>query len=320
LTIEQEGHLSEQAGRVSEQGGQLSDVPSLTFPGWVPPPVIEAATELNEKLAKEKDPALAQVLLSRLVSHPLMDRVWKQVFKKKRVLHKPTQEYLNPAFTYASRVAAFRQKASDLRGKGGELNEREAESLEVHATLLEAEAKVMEGEFDPLTHPRWTRQDRAAQILLQHAYRTALDDEPVYLSSLVAKTNDLREVIQGLQSGVTVLQSHKLNREAGKQHELVEELKEIADDGDPYFDRQTRGRLTSPRFPHIEDPWVIVRERTDDRMRSFVIILSITTIQLFGNALYRTLANITNVAFARTDVTESRVRELLRIRPEDGAD
>jgi hypothetical protein len=81
LTIEQEGHLSEQAGRVSEQGGQLSDVPSLTFPGWVPPPVIEAATELNEKLAKEKDPALAQVLLSRLV-RLRMRREWQHFDKK----------------------------------------------------------------------------------------------------------------------------------------------------------------------------------------------------------------------------------------------
>jgi hypothetical protein len=260
------------------------------------------------------------MVLFRLVSHPPMERVWKEVFKKKRVDYKATEEYRNPAFTYASRVAAFRQKASDLRGKGAKINESEAESWEAEANLLEAEAKVMEGEFDPLAHPRWTRQDRAAQILFRHAYREALDDEPVFLSSLIDKTNDLRKVAQDLQSGARILQSHKLNREARKLNKLAKEIEEIADGEDPYFDPQSGGPLASPRFPYIDDPWVIVRETPEVRIRSFVIGLSITTMQLFGKALYSTLANITNVVFERDDVTDGKVREMLRIRREGQAD
>jgi hypothetical protein len=296
----------------------LSSSPSLTFPGWVPPPIRELAGELNADLVNEKNPAMARDVLSRLISHPLMEGVWEEVLYKKRRVD--PNEYLHPAFTYASRVATFRQKASDFRGKGGKANEQEAEFWEAEANHLEAEARLMEGEFDPLDHPHWSRQDRAAQLLFQHAYRAALDDEPIFLASLVAKTNDLRKVVQDLQSGVGVLQSHKLSREAGKLDEMVEEIEEIADNMDPYFDPQTGGRLASPRFPFIDDPWVVVRETPDARMRSFVITLSGATKQLFGNSLYGTLANITNVVFIRSDVTGSRVRELLRIRLEDQAD
>jgi hypothetical protein len=294
----------------------LSTSPSLTFPDWVPPALIEAAKELNDDLASEKDPAKALGVLSRLVSDPLMDRVWREVYRKKRVGHQPSDQYLNPAFTYASRVAEFRQKASYLREKGGAVNKREAESREAEATLLEAEATLMEGEFDPLAHSRWTRQDRAAQSLLWLAYRGALDDEPVFLSSLVAKTNDLRKLGQELLAGVKILQSHKLHDLARELKELAEEIEGEADDTDPFLDPQTGQRLSSPRFPHIEDPWVLVRDTPDARMRSFVISLSITMLTLFGKPLYHTLANITNVVFDRKDVTDSRVRELIRVRPE----
>jgi hypothetical protein len=130
----------------------LSNSALLDTPEWVPPAVIEAGKQLHDQLAKEEDPAKAQKVLSRLVSHPLMERVWREVFRKKRARHKATEEFFNPAFTYALRVAAFRQKASNLRNKGGALNEREADSREAEAASLEAEAKAMEGEYDPLTH------------------------------------------------------------------------------------------------------------------------------------------------------------------------
>jgi hypothetical protein len=294
----------------------LSNPPSLAFPEWVPPAVIEAAKELNEQLATEKDSTKALEVLSRLVSHPLMARVWREIFRKKRVRHKPTEEYLNPAFTYKSRVAAYRQKASELRKKGGPVNEREAESCEAEASYLEAEATLMENEFDPLAHLRWTRQERAAQILLSHVYRGALDNEPVFLSSLIAKTKDLRKLVEELRAGVKIVESHKLNLEASKLKELAEEIEDEADNADPLLDPRTGQQLTSPRFPHVDDPWVIVRETPDVQMRSFVIGISITTLQLFGTPLYHTLANITNVVFGREDVTANRVRELLQARPE----
>jgi hypothetical protein len=294
----------------------LSNSPPLDTPEWVPPAVTEAGKQLHDQLATEKDPAKAQKVLSRLVSHPLMERVWREVFRKKRVQQKQIKEFLNPAFTYSLRVSAFRQKASDLRGKGGEANARDAESWEGEAAWLEAEAKLMEGEFDPLTHPRWSRQDRAAQILLQHAYRCALDDKPVFLSDLVKRTEDLRKLVQDFQSGVLILQSYKLDREARKLSKLAEAIDQAADDGDPYFDPRTEQRLVGSRFPDLDDPWVIVRDTCDAPMRSFVISLSIASMQLFGKALYNTLANITKVVFERNDVTDSVVREILRIRYE----
>ena len=301
-------------GRLMED--RVSNSPPLNIPEWVPPAVVEAAKDLNDKLPKEKDPVMAQEVLSRLVSHQLMERVWREIFRKKRVRHKPTEEYLNPALTYGSSVAAYRQKASDLRKKGGAVNEREAETWEAEANYLEAEATLMENEFDPLVHSRWTRQDRAAQILLWHVYWEALDNEPVFLSSLIAKTDDLRKLVEELRAGAKILELHKLNPEANKLKELAEDIEDEADNADAFFDPRTGQQLESPRFPHIDDPWVIARETPDVQMRSFVIGISMKTLELFGKPLYHTLANITNVVFDRRDVTDGRVRELLRVRSE----
>ena len=160
---------------------------SLTFPEWVPPAVIEAANQLNDELAKEKDPTKAVQVLSRLVSDPLMKRVWQEVYRRKRIRHQSSEEYLNPASTNVSRTAAFPRQASDFRERGGEENVHNAE-------LLEAEAAIIESESDPIFYPPWSAQDRAAQLLLRQAYRTALDNTPVYLSHLEAKTNDLRKI------------------------------------------------------------------------------------------------------------------------------
>jgi hypothetical protein len=294
-------------GRLMED--RVSNSPPLNIPEWVPPAVVEAAKDLNDKLPKEKDPVMAQEVLSRLVSHQLMERVWREIFRKKRVRHKPTEEYLNPALTCGSSVAAYRQKASDLRKKGGEENEH-------NAKLLEAEAAIIDEEFDPLVHPRWSTQDRAAQLLLWHAYRTALDNKPVYLSDIEAKTRDLRKLVKELITGVKTLQSHSLDHEARRLNKLAEEIEDEAHNTDPFLDPQTGHRLAQPRFPHIDDPWAIVRKTPDVQMRSFVVCLSIATIQLFGKPLYHTLANITNAVFDRRDVTDGRVRELLRIRSE----
>jgi hypothetical protein len=239
--------------------------------------------------------------------------VWREIFRRKRVGHKPTDEYLNPASTNASRIGALRTQASDLRERGGEENEHDAK-------LLEAEAAIIEEEFDPLVRPPWSTQDRAAQLLFRHAYRTALDNKPVYLSDLVAKTNNLRKLVKELLTGVETLQSYHLDHAARTLKRLAEEIYAEAQNTDPYLDPQIGLQLARPRFPHIDDPWVIVRETSDVQIRSFIIDLSITPLQLFGKSLYNTLANITNAVFDREDVTDGRVRELLRIRPEDKAD
>ena len=286
---------------------RLSNSPSLSFPEWVPVAIIETANQLSEKLAEEKDPARALGVLSRLASDPLMKRVWQEVYRKNRVRHQPSEEYLNPASTNASRTAALRRQASDLRERGGEENEH-------NAKLLEAEAAIIDEEFDPLVHPQWSTQDRAAQLLLWHAYRTALDNKPVYLSDIEAKTRDLRKLVKELITGVKTLQSHSLDHGAKRLKKLAEEIEDEAHNTDPFLDPQTGQQLARPRFPHIDDPWVIVRETPDFQMRSFVVCLSIATIQLFGKPLYHTLANITNAVFDRRDVTDQRVRELLRIR------
>jgi hypothetical protein len=291
---------------------RLGNSSSLTFPEWVPPAITEAANQLNDELAKENDPTKALQVLSRLVSDPLMKRVWHEVYRKKRVGYQSSEEYFNPACTNASRTAALRRQASELRDRGGEENELDAK-------LLEAEAAIIEDESDPLVHPHRSTQERAAQLLFWHAYRGALDNEPVYHSDLVITTTSLRELVKELLKGVETLRASHLDLSAEGLKKVVEEIEDEAENIDPFFDAQTGQRLQRPRFPQVEDPWVIVRETPDVQIRSFVTRLSILTIQLFGNPLHHTLANITNAVFNTKDVTDGRVRELLRIRPEQRA-
>jgi hypothetical protein len=61
-----------------------------------------------------------------------------------------------------------------------------------------------------------------------------------------------------------------------------------------------------------DDPWVLTRRsKDDDELRTYIVCLAITTLNLFGKTFDGTLARIAAVVFGRK-VTREMVREMLR--------
>jgi hypothetical protein len=75
----------------------VSTSATVTFPTWVPPAVIHTAEQLRSEVASEENPAEALKVWSRLVLDPRMERVWLELYKKKRINHKATEEFFYPA-------------------------------------------------------------------------------------------------------------------------------------------------------------------------------------------------------------------------------
>jgi hypothetical protein len=277
----------------------VSPSTTVTLPNWLPPSVIHTAKQLHSWLASEENPVEARKLWSRLVFDSRMKHVWAELYKKKRIHHKVTEEFLYPAcLTNASDAVRKRRRAVELREKGGLKNVSEAD-------LLEAEAALLERLYDRPADPRWSEQDRAVQLFLRHAYEAALNHEPVFLSDLEAKVSKLQKVAKQQRVDAAILNSIGLKHVARK-------LEQIADDCD---DEAFKILPHDSRFfLQTDDPWIIARRRGDFELRTFVADLSIIIGSLFGQTLHGTLATVANVCLNRNDVTDRKVWEMLRLK------
>jgi len=260
---------------------------------WVPEAVIDAAVRLHADLAAEENPEEGLAVLSRLISDPRMRLVWEELHKTKRNdKYETTNEFLYPArVTHLSWAAEHRKQARELREKGGERNESAAR-------LLEAEAAVEEGMGDLPSDSRWSEQDRAAQLFLKQACRSAINIEPTYFSDIQAKVAKLRTIAASLREQSVMLKSLGLKGEARKLDEIAADCEDEA-------------RITEPNL-ETDDPWVIIRDRGDPKLRTYVVDLSIPTVSIFGTPLYGTLATVANVVFGLNVLTAEKVREWLR--------
>ena len=278
---------------------RVSTLPEPTFPNWVPVAVLDMAKRLRAELAAEQDRAKAEEVLSRLTSDPRMERVWCEVYKKKRLNHSPTDEFWHPArVTHASQAAASRRRAIELRKSGGVDNNHEADLLEAEATALESEPGQA---FDQ----RYTEQDRGAQLFFYHAYRDALDFKLVLFSDLKANANTLKALADRLRKEADILRSLEMEENGRSLDEIASDCDDEAFNIDP-------ARLESD-----DDPWIIRRQKGDVQLRTFVASLSIRTVSLFGDYLYGTIAAVANVALGRDDVRASKIREILSVHPGD---
>jgi hypothetical protein len=256
--------------------------------------IIDEARKLYAESLNQKDPAKAVELLSKLITDPRMKSVWTELYKKKRVHHKPTDEFVNPIFVRNASIAAWlRQHASTLRKKSGAQDALHADTLDAEARLLEKKTS------DPLARTPWTEQELGVQLFLWHIYHATLEPKPVFLSDIKAEVNALRHAAEQLRAQAEVLQSLHIECAA---------LQQIAANCD------SEARLRD-RDPKTDDPWIISRRVHDAQLRTFVATLSIITDQLCKKTLYGTIATIANVVFSRNDVTGSTVREMLRSPP-----
>jgi hypothetical protein len=226
----------------------------FTIPSWVPPAIVAQAEEMAPETAADGTHTKGPEIFERLIVDERMKTVWKELYKKKRIDHKSTEEFLHPAYlTTASRVAAYRQSAVKLRKKGGARNESEAKFFEDLAALLEHDG-------DAPTDPRWSEQDRAAQRFFCGAYRNALDVEPVFRSDLNAKVEKLRRSAKDLQRVTATLRSLGMKAEARKLEKVAAECDEKASNILP-------NRHSDEDYfrPQADDPWILTRRSGDDR-------------------------------------------------------
>ncbi len=275
----------------------MSVLPALTFAEWLPPAVKEKATELFHELAEKENSTVASEILSRLISDPLMEEVWREIYKRKRVNYQPTDQYVHPAIvTNASIAKWLRRKAAACRKEGGEENECDAKSFDFEAKELEQR---------PDQPQKWSEQDRGAQLFLDHAFHGALDINPVFLSDLQAEVAELEDLAGKLRNCAEALRSRGDGSNA-------QQLDEIANQYDDEAYAKNPDRLKPG-----DDPWIIERARGDARIRTFIADCSISALTIFKENLFGTVAKVTNVVFNRNDVTANQVREIMRVRPGD---
>lgn len=274
---------------------------------WVPAAIADAARRLYAEIETGEKAAEAAEVLCRLYSDARMEGVWNELYKRRSGSF-PVNEFVHPArISNASMAAVNRQRACQLRNNGDAVSGDEAR-------LLEAEAELLEAEPDPID-PKWSEQDRAVQIFLTNAYRNALDIRPVFLSDIQSNIKKLGEIAESLRNHAATLQSIGMKDESRQLTEVADNCDEEIESIDPSRNNAA-GRNQATHFrPHADDPWIITRERGDPELRTFIVDLSITTISCFGTPLYGTLATVANVVFSRDDITQSKVREMLRGTP-----
>jgi hypothetical protein len=217
--------------------------------------------------------------------------VWETLTNKRRVRHKSTKEFLHPVVTSKSRGATYRARADELRRTDGISNENKAH-------LLEREATTLEGMPETGIESQWSEQELALRILFTDAYDLALDIPPVVTVSEARQTmTDLWNTSICLREGATKL------RELGMEDNALQVERIAASCEEEAYWAEPDEQLT---------PVVVHRDHGENSVRSYVAYLAGTTQRLFGKPLYGTLANISNVAFDRTDITDDRIHDMLR--------
>jgi hypothetical protein len=278
------------------KGTPASTLPPPPFatspPPNVPPAVLDEALKIYAESANQKNPAKAKDLISKLVSDPRMKSVWAELYKKKRIDHKSTDQFVNPIYvTKASIAAELRRRASELRANT--LNKKKFRE----AAILDAEAKLLEEDpVDHLAHTPLPEQDLGVQLFLWHTYHAALDPKPEYLSEIKAEVKALRKAARQLRAQAVTLQSLRIK---------CDTLEQIAS----HCDWQARSRDVNPK---TDDAWIITRRvYRNPEQKTFVAILSGITSRMCRKPMYGTIATITNVVFG-TDINGRKIREMLR--------
>jgi hypothetical protein len=261
------------------------------FPIWLlnRSAVCQEAEELWSGLLMENDPSQAQKALAELITNPLMQLVWDEVYRHDR---QSPGEFMNPArLTNKSQAAAYRRAAIDLRKKGGEKNIEDANWLELEAYVVESapEEWMDSGESE---------QDLAAGQLLRRVYRIALEHEPVILADVQVKTTQLTTLANRLQSIAQQLRTTRteLASAGGSLFPYYAERLEV----DAYaknLDQIVADCLEDAKIVQAAawKPGIIVRRRGDIRLRTIVGRLATGTYGLFMKPLYGTIANLSNV-------------------------
>jgi hypothetical protein len=147
----------------------------------------------------------------------------------------------------------------------------------------------------------WSEQDLAVRDFFYSVYHYS--DVPIEAISRQEANELMAERVQTAE---------RLRTEAEKLRSLGMDEEAVLD-----LERQAH-RCEEEAYwhdPDDDDPWLVERHSAEDELRVFIAFLSQRTRQLFGgSSLYGVLARVANVAFGRSDVTDTKIREFLRAR------
>jgi hypothetical protein len=258
-----------------------------------PKAVIEIANRLEVEFRAEKN-SEGLSILSRLISDPRMTSVWQLLYSEARdpISREHTGEFfLRASFLPASRGKKLREKASILLRDDPDLNR-------INANLLEAEARAWEALPDFGDDAQWSEQDKAVQQLFEEACRGFLDTEPTFLADLQAKADQFKKVASNLRKQADILESLGWIDQA----EMLADVASLC---------QEHAFGMEPILP-TDEPDLIVRNRGNTELRTYIARLAHVTSELFGTPLYGVLATLANVTFENELMTDEKVRTLLR--------
>jgi hypothetical protein len=256
--------------------------PSLVIPGWFPPALSARVRRLHAE-AKPEDHGL----LCRLVHGERIERVWRYLYRKKRVNHRSTEDFFH----------------SVLLGDWWNPWRMIADSKRRHGLLEEAAS------FDELHRQEQLRpidpravQDAGVGLFLTVAFETVVDGAQVMPRREVdAGTKLLRVDGERLRREAKILRSHGM----GRIHS--EALERIASACEARAARLA-GEYDPPQFTRL----IVDRDRNDRSLRGYVLTLAAASQQIFGDPLCGQVAIVANVALRREDLTRDQVQSMLR--------
>jgi hypothetical protein len=263
---------------------------AVKLPDWTPPIVCQLVTYLL-RMRADRQPDLLP-LLKRLTSDFRMRKVWTELLRRKRIDYAPTHEYLHPVseagphLSWTQRTQSLRRRAAELRKRGGTGLE-EAARLETLARLIQlTETKLLvpwSGEPSP--------QDLALACFFNQVVELA-QSSPKAVPVRKAKTARRRYITMAKQ--LLIDAGEHADQRLLHAAYAYEELADLA-------------------APPVSSPLVVPRnQRRDATLKGFVITLADVTNQIFHAPLYGTIATVTNVTFDRDDMTDKKVRRMLR--------
>lgn len=246
---------------------------NVKAPDWVPFVVDRVAQRLGAEFRAEGRADLIAVL-RRLIFDGRMQKVWRELTKRRRENYVSTERPFHPSTLpqavelWAATAAALRRRAAEYRELGDEIIACEFE----HEAAL-AQARHQNDTSQQITDPQ--RHDLALVMTFFLAVAH-------YLAG--AKTVTQKE----FNAHVDRL------RAAGKMG-IVDALERHA--ADPQVAR-----------------FIVKRRRTDPRLEGFVEAVASEVAALFGDQFYGVIATLANVVFERCDLTRQRIRAILKVR------
>jgi hypothetical protein len=271
----------------------------IRIPDWVPQPVGQLARNMYQNAPKKGHDV---TLLHRLTTDSRMKKVWAELVRKKRLHHQTTADFIHPATSDAElwslEAQSIQTRADVYRNLGGEDNLHHAKRIETNAMIAELADRMTV--TSTLARSNLTSQSQALAFLFQTAMKLG-QPTPQSVSMLEA-----RKAVRRFRKMAEMVRADANQQQRAGSFQAPQ-LLEAAFAYDELANRAAEA---------LQDPLLGKRKpRGDSRLKGFVVGLAFATKGIFGAPLYGTVATLANVVLDRRDVTDDKVRKIVKRTP-----